>query len=521
MRLPDRILGGWKPPLHRHLFKGGPKTCPSCASEVVARLRLGLLIFLTSIGAALIFAAGSPEKPNIVFILADDLGWRDLRCDGGPWHDTPNLDRLAREGTRFTNGFAAAPICSASRVALLTGRSPARLGFEFVTKEPTAKAPDKHVLDGPPYPLNLPLAEVTLGEVLGAAGYTTGYFGKWHVSQHNNGYLNWSTTHGPFQQGYAEGDQEFGSHAYGDATRAEADKVPLAPGDYGRDALTEKAIGFLTKHRADAKPFYLHLAHYYVHTPIRSRAAWLAEKYAARLPAGADPRRATYGAMVELLDHYVGQVLKALDELGLAKNTLVVFTSDNGGHPEFAANGPLRGSKWNVYQGGLRVPWIVRWPGRVPVGATSDAPFIGTDLLPTLAAATGAALPKGLALDGRNVLPLWLGQRPGRAEAERVFTWHFPYYHPETAFAIARATVGVNDFAVSRTYPQSAIRVGDWKLVHFYEGDRDELYRLPTDPSEQKNLAAEEPAKARELRVRLEAELHAVHARLPTLASRN
>ncbi len=476
---------------------------------------------LVSLGAAAAGSGAEPAaRPNIVFILADDLGWRDLRCDGNAWHDTPHLDRLAREGTRFTQGYAAAPICSASRVALLTGRSPARLGFEFVTKEPTAKKPAPHALAIPPYPLNLPLEEVTLGEMLGAAGYTTGYFGKWHVSQHNNCYLNWSATHGPLQQGYVEGDQDFGSHSYGDATRAEADKTPLAKGDYGRDALTEKAIAFLRAHRSDAKPFFLHLGHEYVHTPIRSRAAWLAEKYAARLPAGADQRRAVYGARVELLDHYVGQLLTALDQLGLAKNTLVIFTSDNGGHPEFAANGPLRGSKWNVHEGGVRVPWMVRWPGRVPAGATSDAPFIGTDLLPTLAAASGAALPRGVTLDGRNVLPLWLGARAGRAEAERAFTWHFPYYHPETGFAASRPTIGVDDFAVSQTFPQSAIRVGEWKLVHFYEDGRDELYRLSADPSEQNNLAAREPAKSRELRARLDIELRAARARLPSPVSK-
>jgi uncharacterized sulfatase len=258
-----------------------------------------------------------------------------------------------------------------------------------------------------------------------------------------------------------------------------------------------------------------------VHTPIRTRAAWLVEKYAARLPAGSDPRRAVYGAMVEMLDHLVGQVLTTLDELGLASNTLVVFTSDNGGHPEFSANGPLRGSKWNLYEGGVRVPWIVRWPGRVPAGATNDAPFIGTDLLPTLAAATGSALPPGGPLDGRNVLPLWRGQRPTSADTERPFVWHFPYYHPETGFAAARPAIGVDDFAVSRTYPQSALRAGDWKLVHFYEGDRDELYHLAADPSEQRDLAAQQPARTRELRSRLDDYLRSVNARFPVAAPKN
>jgi uncharacterized sulfatase len=256
-----------------------------------------------------------------------------------------------------------------------------------------------------------------------------------------------------------------------------------------------------------------------VHTPIRSRAAWLIEKYAARLPAGADPRRATYAAMVETLDHLVGRVLVALDELDLAQNTLVVFTSDNGGHPEFSANGPLRGSKWNVYEAGLRVPWIVRWPGKVRAGATSDAPFIGTDLLPTLAAATGTALPRGVALDGRNVLPLWRGETPGPGKRARTFVWHFPYYHPETNFAKARPQIGVDDFAVSQTFPQSAIRHGEWKLVHFYEDNRDELYRPTADASEQNDLAAREPQKTRELRALLDAQLREVGARLPVAAA--
>jgi arylsulfatase A len=482
------------------------------------RMRFRFLVF--TLLAASSHVAAQTSRPNIVVILADDLGWRDLKCDGNPWHDTPNLDRLAREGTRFNSAYAAAPICSASRVALLTGRSPARLGFEFVVKEPSAKKPDEHPLALPAYPFNLPLEETTLGEVLGGAGYVTGYFGKWHVSQHNGGYLNWSTTHGPLQQGFVEGVQEFGSHSYGDAGRSAAEKSPLPPGEYGRDALTDKAVGFLRAQRGTSKPFLLFLSHYYVHTPIRSRATWLAEKYAQRLPAGSDPRRAVYAAMVEILDHHVGEVLRALDDLGMTQNTLVVFTSDNGGHPEFSANAPLRGSKWNVYEGGVRVPWIVRWPGKVPAGATSDGRFIGTDLMPTLVAAAGVPMPRGVTLDGRDVLPLWRGEVAAKAVArDRALVWHFPFYHPETGFASSKPEIGIEDFAVSQTRPQSAIRIGDWKLIHFYEGNRDELYRLTTDPSEKTDLAAKEPAKARELRQRLDAYLNETNARLPVRRS--
>jgi arylsulfatase A len=459
-------------------------------------------------------ASAAGERPNLLFVLADDLGWRDLRCYGSPWHDTPHLDRLAREGTRFTNGYAAAPICSASRVALLTGRSPARLGFEFVTKLPTAKRPEGHPLKPPPYPLNLPLSEVTVGEVLGAAGYATGYFGKWHVSEHHGGYLGWSPTHGPRQQGFQAGDSEFGLHTYSYRDNPAVKTQALATGDYGADALTAKAIAFLRERRA--APFFLTLAHYFVHDPVHTRAPWLVEKYRARLPAGTDPLRIEYAAMVETLDHLVGRVLGALDELGLASSTLVIFSSDNGGHPAYSANGPLRGSKWNVYEGGVRVPWIVRWPGQVPAGAVSDAPFIGTDLLPTLAAATGAVLPAGVTLDGRNVLPLWRGGAPTAAERSRPLVWHFPYYHPETGYAKARTAIGVDDFAVSQTRPQSALRAGDWKLVHFHEDNRDELYHLGHDISEQHDLAAREPARVRDLRRQLDEYLREAGARQPT-----
>ncbi len=478
--------------------------------------RLGRILTWAAIAASASFAAPA-SPPNIVFILADDLGIADLRSYGSAWHDTPNLDRLARQGRRFTSAYAAAPICSASRAALLTGRSPARLGLEFVIKDPPAVPPTDHLLQPPPYPRELPLSEVTLAEVLGPAGYRTGYFGKWHLNPHAGAYLKWSDTLGPLQQGYAEGNETFGSHPYSERGNAGAPRPPLAAGDYGRDELTERAIDFLRAHRHER--FFLHLSHYYVHDPIRSRAAWLIDKYRARLPAGADPRRATYAAMVETLDHLVGQVLQELDTLGLSENTLVVFTSDNGGHPVFAANGPSRGSKWNLYEGGLRVPWIVRWPGRIPAGTESSAPFIGTDLLPTLSAAAGVAPPAGVTLDGEDVLPLWTGA--GAARSDRSFVWHFPYYHPEVKFAEALSRIGVNDFAISQTRPHSAVRSGHRVLLHFWETGVSELYDTVRDPGQQVDLAPTDPEGARRLRTRLEAELKQQGARSATVIQPN
>ncbi|MCF3649792.1 sulfatase [Synoicihabitans lomoniglobus] len=466
---------------------------------------------LGGVGSSIAAGTKTATKPNIVFILADDLGWRDLAIDGSPWHRTPHLDRLASQSLRFTHAYAPAPICSASRSAFLTGRSPARLNFEFVTKLPGTTV-DPHALKIPPYPLNLPLSETTVGELLRDAGYRTGLYGKWHVSAHNGGYLHWSDTHGPRQQGFAEGDQEFGSHPYHYRGRNASPEPPLPAGDFGADALTDKAIGFMRRHRDE--PFLLWLAHYYVHTPIDSRAHWLEQDIASRLPADADPARATYGAMVETLDELVGRVLRELDDLGLAENTLVIFTSDNGGHPQYAANGPARGSKWNTYEGGLRVPFMVRWPGRVPAGQTDDTPIIGTDLLPTLAAVADITPDAQVPLDGVNLLPLW--ERRGPIQRPTPLVWHFPYYHPETDFDEKLPEVGVDDFAMSRTYPQSAIRSGDYKLIHFYEADRDELYDLATDPGEQHDLSRSQPERVGDLRRQLDHYLSRVNARLPT-----
>lgn len=456
-------------------------------------------------------APTASAKPNIVFILADDLSWRDLACYGSPWHETPHLDRLASEGMRFTTAYASAPICSASRASILTGKSPARLGFEFVTKEPGTKVVP-HPLQSPPYPLNLALEEQTLAEVLGPAGYHTGFFGKWHVSQHNGYYLGWSTTHGPLQQGFAEGDSDFGSHSYSYKEHNALADQPLPAGEYPADTLTDRAVRFI-RERKDG-PFFLYLSQYYVHTPIRTRTPWLTEKYRAKLPADASPDRAVYAGMVETLDHLVGRVLQAIDEAGVAENTLVVFMSDNGGHPEYAANGPLRGSKWNVYEGGIRVPFIVRWPGRVAAGSVSDTPIIGSDLMPTLNAVTGTTPPAGVPMDGVNILPLWSGAKS--VERSQPMVWHFPYYHPEGKFAEAKPDIGIDDFKTSQTRPQSAIRMGNYALIHFYENDRDELYDLADDLGEQNDISAARPKKARKLRAKLDDYLQAVGARLPT-----
>jgi arylsulfatase A len=450
-------------------------------------------------------------KPNILFILVDDLGYSDLGCYGHPWHETPHLDALARDGTKFTHAYAPAPICSASRAATLTGRSPARLGFEFVTKsEPGRQGIQARLpLATPPFTLELPLEEKTMPEYLNEAGYNTAFFGKWHLNRHHKGYLGWSPTHGPRQQGFQHAIEDFGSHPYG----YDKGKVPVVKekGKIPPDSLTERAVDFLKKeHR---QPFFLMLSHFYVHTPVKPSCQWLIDKYQSKVPAESPNRsgRVAYAAFVEMLDHYIGRVLSVLNETGLRDNTLVIFTSDNGGHPQYTSNKPLRGSKWNLYEGGIRVPFIARWPGVVREGSVCETPAIGYDLLPTFAEIAGKTIPTR-GIDGASLVPLL---RDPTKVLDRDLYWHFPYYHPEKGFAKALKEIGIEDFAVSQTRPQSAIRRGKYKLWYFYEDNRIELYDLMKDPGEQNDLSQSQPDTAASLRKALQKKLKTVHARFP------
>lgn len=457
--------------------------------------------------------APASRKPNIVFVLADDLSWSDLHCYGNKLHDTPNLDKLAVQGMRFTDGYSPAPICSASRAALLTGRSPARLNFEFVTKDKPGRQTGKQALQTPPFTLNLPLEEVTFAERLKEAGYVTGFSGKWHLNQHHKRYLGWSPAHGPEKHGFDHAIETFGSHPYGYQPKNPGIDPKIKVGKFPSDEVTDNAIAFMRKNKNE--PFLLYLCHYYVHTPVKTRSQWLLDKYEARIPKDSKKRdnRVRYGAFVETLDHHVGQVMDAIDDLGLAEETLFVFTADNGGHPEFAANGPLRGSKWNLYEGGIRVPFIVRWPGRVKPGAVSAEPVIGTDLFPTFLDVAGVKADPEREIDGVSLLPVLRGGKS--LKRERPMVWHFPYYHPEKNFKEQLKEIGVNDFAVSQTIPQSAIRLGNLKALSFYEGEKRELYDLGGDLGESLDLGKARPAELDRLSRDLDSYLERVKARMP------
>lgn len=457
-------------------------------------------------------ADAAEPRPNILFILADDLGWSDPGCYGGKYFETPHLDRLASEGLRFTEAYAPAPICSASRASLLTGKTPARLQFEFVTKTTPGFQPMTTPLRAPPYPLDLPLEETTIAEVLADAGYETAFFGKWHLNRHHKGYLGWSPTHGPRAQGFQVAEDDFGSHPYAyHRDRSQRTFVNASEGEFSDDGLTGKAIEFLKRDRSS--PFFLVVSHYYVHDPVHTRLRWLHDRCLARIPAS-HPRReilAHYGAMVATLDHQVGGLLAALANEGLAESTLVVFTSDNGGHPEYAGNAPLRGSKWNLYEGGIRVPLIARWPGRIAPGGVCGFPVSGTDLFSTFAEVAEAAPTE--ASDGVSLLGLF--RNPASEPGKRSLLWHFPFYHPETGFEEAPARIGEDDGVTSQTRPHSALRDGDWKLIHFHEDGRDELYDLASDPGETNDLSLTEPELTAGLAGKLRAALEESRARMP------
>ncbi|MFG0265732.1 MAG: sulfatase [Rhodopirellula sp. JB055] len=453
--------------------------------------------------------AETSAQPNILFILADDLAWSDLGCYGHPWHDTPHLDRLASEGARFTQAYSPAPICSASRASILTGKTPARLHFEFVTKnEPGRQKVDFQTpLSAPPLTLNLPLAERTIAECLTDEGYQTAFFGKWHVSSHHQRYLGWSPTHGPAQQGFQIAEEDYGAHPY--VWKRSPVETITEVGRFAPDSMVDRVSDFLRKKHD--RPYFAMASSFYVHTPVRTPCQWLREKYEARVPSDSKKRknRIEYAAFLETFDHHVGQILEALEASGQADQTIVVFYSDNGGHPEYTANAPLRGSKWNLYEGGIRVPMMVRWPGKIAGQTVIDAPVIGYDLLPTMVDWAGGEPPT---CDGQSFAS---GMRdPSQTKSnERSLIWHFPYYHPEKGFAKAPDSIGVDDFLTSRTRPQSAIRREQYKLLQFAENNRVELYDLKREISEQRDLSTERPDLAAKLQRELKETLKRQNAR--------
>jgi arylsulfatase A-like enzyme len=429
--------------------------------------------------------AAEPERPNVVFILADDLGWTDLSSYGSDLYETPHLDALAADGMKFTDAYAAAHICSPTRASVMTGKTPARLHLT------TAIGSSKDgKLVSPEWTQYLPLEEVTIAEALKAAGYATGHFGKWHLNKDKN--YEPGRPMDPGSQGF---DVVLTTH------KPKHDDDPEADPHHVQE-ITDAAVAFIEANKD--RPFFCYVPHNTVHRPVLGRAE-LVQRYEERLEPDANHDNPTYAAMVDDLDGSVAQILAKLDELGLTEKTLVIFTSDNGGFlgdekDDATVNTPLRSGKGHIYEGGTRVPTIVRWPGITPPGSVSAEPISSIDFYPTLleiAGTTGDAA-HNAEVDGISLVPL-LKEASATLGREALF-WHFPHYSPQKGF------------------PSGAIRVGDLKLVEFFEDMHVELYDLKNDISESHDLAGEMPEKAEELTRRLHEWREAVGAQMPTPA---
>ncbi|MDQ3621943.1 MAG: sulfatase [Verrucomicrobiota bacterium] len=430
---------------------------------------------LSCLAAGASSLAVEQRRPNLILIVADDLGWADLGCYGNTFNETPSLDRLARQGMRFTQ-FYAGPVCSPTRANLQSGQDQARFGItQHIPghRRPFAKLSDLVV------PLQLPLEVETFAERLSTAGYATGYFGKWHLGGDGLG---------PAQQGWQT------------ALECRGNTVPpkITGGETRRTAefLTQKAVGFIEANKD--KPFALQVSHCAVHIPLSTTPELLA-KYQAKRPMPGYPGNPAYAGLLEELDQSVGRIVEALDRAGIAEQTLILFLSDNGGleHEQggrvVTSNKPLRGEKGTLYEGGIRIPAIARWPGRVPAGSECATPCITMDIHPTLLELASIAAPEGQPFDGVSLAALL--KNPAAPLKREALHWHLPHYHHST--------------------PAGAIRSGNWKLIEFFEEGALELYNLRADPGEQTNLAARESARAKELQAALGAWRIRVGARMP------
>jgi len=451
--------------------------------------------FLASVAST---AVAQPRKRlNFVFVLADDLGWADLPVNGGDLHETPEIDAFARTAMRFTQAYAAAPICSPTRASIMTGKAPARLGITIWHEGALRKVTDKPLLPATSE-AHLPHAEVTLAEKFHEAGYRTLHVGKWHLGtaefapetqgfDSNVGGTHWGAPQTFFYP--YKGTQGFGG---------EFRYVPGLPagkeGDYLTDKFTDAAIRAIDSCGGD--PFFLNLWFHSPHTPIETKPEHAAH-FEKKLKPGQNHQNAKYAGMVRSLSENFGRLMAHLESRKLADHTVVVFFSDNGGYTEkyrgqtVTSNAPLRSGKGSLYEGGVRVPFLIRWPGVTKGGTVCDTPMISCDFFPTLLEIAGipASSP-----DGVSLVPLL--RDPSARLAERDLFFHYPHYYATTS-------------------PVSMIRSGDWKLLEYFEDGHVELYHLKSDPSETRNRAGSDPAKAAELRTKLDTWRKQTGARLP------
>ncbi len=392
------------------------------------------------------------RKPNIIVIISDDMGYADIGVHGGKDIVTPHIDSIAQKGVRFTNGYVSCPVCSPTRAGLATGRYQQRFGHEYNTGPPPQGLQEN---------VGLPLKEITIADVLKSAGYVTGAVGKWHLGIHPHFH--------PYKRGY---DEFFGflhgNHSYIDPGLATFNPIlrgtqPVAEKEYLTDAFSREAVAFIEKNHE--KRFFLYLAYNAVHTPLQSP-----ERYKDKFPHITDPKRQKYAGMLTAMDEGIGKILAKLREHGLEENTLVFFVNDNGGpQANGSRNDPFRATKGTMYEGGIRVPFLVQWPKHIPAGKVYEHPVISLDILPTAAAAGQAKLPTDRVLDGVDLLPSLTGNK--QTPPHEILFW--------------------------RSGPKHAVRKGKWKLVRM--ANEDELYDVLADPQESRNLAQNYPQVLKDL----------------------
>ncbi len=443
---------------------------------------------------------GAETRPNVVLIMADDLGWKDLYCYGNEKLDTPNIDRLAKQGLLFTDAYSAAPVCTPTRAALMTGESPARLNITNHAGGHPAnfKKPGTNLIT-PTWLRHLPLERVTLAEQLKQAGYATGFVGKWHLSHRyqskskSDKQLPTEPELRPEHQGF---DINIGGCRFGGPPSYFSPyKIPnlqgKADGEYLPDRCADECVDFIKSSKADGdRPFFLCWWNYSVHYPFQAPDDLIA-KYEKRKGPGIE--NPTYAAMIEGMDASIGKVIKAIDEQGLGEDTLVIFTSDNG---PFAANvKPLRAEKGYLYEGGIRVPMIVRWPGRVTPSTQTSTPVITMDIHATILEAANLTSDPSNTPDGISLMPML--KDGSELDRESIY-FHYPNYAFHKGNRLG-----------------SAIRSGDYKLIKYYDDDSIELYDLKNDISESRNVAEEMPEKAKQLRSDLDQWLQETNASQP------
>lgn len=420
------------------------------------------------------------QKPNILFILIDDLGWQDLQCYGSEFYETPNIDKLRSEGMMFTNAYSACAVCSPTRASILTGKNPAHLQFTgHITAIGRHRYPEHGRIIPPDDKMYVELNETMIPEALKSLGYTSISIGKWHVGNQEK----YFPTHQGFDINIAGYEHGSPPTYWGPYKNPDSDWNPEIKnmkegksGEYLTDRLTDEAINFIKANKKN--PFFLYLSHYAVHTPLEAPDS-LIKKYEKKMKENKSQKSAVYAAMVENMDANVGRLLKEVNQMNLSNNTVVIFYSDNGGEQRATNNTPLREGKGFLYEGGIRVPLIIKWPEKVSANSSCDVPVISDDIYPTIMEMFGKGVKPAKDIDGLSLVPLLRGKKSLKREE---LCWYYPHYSPQAKM------------------PGYAIRKGDYKLIEHYDPEKIELFNLKNDLGESKNLVDFYPEKVKELK---------------------